>query len=85
MRFARSADRHGIPHDDIEYAVVNCVYESWMPDGPPFTVLYLGPNRAGNFLEVVLLEADDGTEVAIHAMKVQPKYEPLIEEVLSRD
>jgi hypothetical protein len=85
VKFAPSADKHGISHDDIEYVVAHCVYDSWLPDSPPFRTLYLGPNRAGNFLEVVLLESDDGTEVAIHAMRMQAKYEPLIEEVLTRE
>lgn len=39
-------------------------------------VLYLGWNRAGDMLlEIVVLHFDDGRVMAIHAMKMQPRYE----------
>ncbi|MGY6499314.1 MAG: hypothetical protein ACXIVQ_00235 [Acidimicrobiales bacterium] len=41
-------------------------------------VLYLGPDRAGRLLEVVSVARDDGTEIAIHAMAMRPKYEPFL-------
>jgi hypothetical protein len=37
--------------------------------------LYLGWNRAGDtLLEVVALHFDDGRDMVIHAMKMQPRY-----------
>jgi hypothetical protein len=47
-------------------------------DGPPWRVLYLGPDRAGNVLEIVAIERDDGSELAIHAMKIRRVYEKLL-------
>lgn len=47
-------------------------------DAPPWRVLYLGPDRAGNLLEVVILERDDGSELAIHAMKMRKQYQHLL-------
>ncbi len=41
-------------------------------------VLYLGPDRAGNLLEVVLVLRDDGTEIVIHAMRMRRIYEPFL-------
>ncbi len=39
-------------------------------------MLYLGWSRAGDTLiEVVVLHFDDGRDMAIHAMKMQPRYE----------
>lgn len=38
-------------------------------------MFYLGPDRAGNLLEVVSVLRDDGTEIAIHAMRMPAKYE----------
>ena len=44
-------------------------------------VLYLGPDRAGNLLEVVSLHLADGSELAIHAMPMRPMYEPLLRDL----
>ena len=41
-------------------------------------MLYLGPDRAANLLEVVSVLRDDGTEIVIHAMRMRPKYEPFL-------
>lgn len=37
-------------------------------------VLVLGPDRAGNQLELAALVADDGTVVVVHAMPMRAKY-----------
>jgi len=34
--------------------------------------------RAGQLLEVVTVVRDDGSELAIHAMKMRPKYQRLL-------
>ncbi len=41
-------------------------------------VLYLGPDRAANLLEVVAVMREDGSEVVIHAMRMRAKYEPFL-------
>lgn len=41
-------------------------------------MLYLGPDRAGNLLEVISVGRDDGTEIVIHAMRMRTKYEPFL-------
>jgi hypothetical protein len=43
------------------------------------TRLYLGPARDANLLEVSTIVREDGSEVAIHAMRMRPKYLPLLE------
>lgn len=40
---------------------------------------YLGPGRDGNLLEVVTVTRANGSEFAIHAMKVRRKYHGLLE------
>ena len=40
--------------------------------------LYLGPARSGELLEVVTIVRDDGSELAIHAMRMRPKYRKLL-------
>jgi hypothetical protein len=71
-----SARRHQIAEADIAHAVAHCVYSGQIddPESPPWRILYLGPDRATNMLEVVVIERDDGTEIAIHAMKMRKKY-----------
>lgn len=44
------------------------------------TRLYIGPSRSAELLEVVTILRDDGSELAIHAMKMRPKYRPLLPE-----
>ena len=41
--------------------------------------LVLGPDTAGNLLEVVVLISSEGDEMIIHAMPMRPKYRKLLE------
>jgi hypothetical protein len=58
-----SAHKHGIADEDIE---------------DDDTRLYLGPSRSADLLEVVTIVRDDGSELAVHAMKMRPKYRRLL-------
>lgn len=80
MRFAGSAWKHDVSQEDIEHAVANPIFEG-PPAGeePPYRVFLIGPDTASNLLEIVLVELDDGEDLAIHAMKLRDKYLPLIE------
>jgi len=61
-----SARRHQIPDDDIVHALEHAV--AWVKlDDDPVRYLLGGPNRAGNLLELVVLDVEDG-ELVIHAM-----------------
>jgi hypothetical protein len=42
------------------------------------TRLYLGPAMNADLLEVVTIVRDDGSELAIHAMRMRPKYKRLL-------
>ena len=42
------------------------------------TRLYLGPARSGDLLEVVTIVRADGSELAIHAMRMRPRYQRLL-------
>ena len=56
----RSAFKHGVAEEDLRHAIDNAL--RWFdldPDSDP-PVLAIGPDRAGNLLEVIVLElADD--------------------------
>ena len=70
-----SARKHGIHHLDINHAVEHALATGEQDDGK---VLYLGPDRAGNMLEVVSVLRDDGTEIVIHAMPMRKRYESFL-------
>jgi len=60
---------------DIEHAVSNAIA---IDDQDNDSRLYLGPARSADLLEVVTVIKDDGTELAIHAMRLRPRYRPLL-------
>jgi len=70
-----SARKHGISDEDIEHATKHAMAIDEQDDD---TRLYLGPSRAAEPLEVVTIVRDDGSELAIHAMKMRPKYQRLL-------
>jgi hypothetical protein len=70
-----SARKHGVVETDISHAVEHAVAVGDQDDGK---VLYLGPDRAGNLLEVVAVVRDDETEVVIHAMPMRRIYESFL-------
>lgn len=72
-----AARRHGIADEDIKHAAT---YAMAIEDHDDDTRLYLGPARNAELLEVVAIVRDDGSELAIHAMKMRPKYQPLLPE-----
>lgn len=79
MGRSRASARADIPFEDMLSAVDNRVYEAAVEDaGPPWRVLYIGPDRAGELVEVIVIERDDGTELPIHARTMHPGYAALI-------
>ena len=81
MDIAESARKHqqedGFTDEDITHAVELALYVA--EDGEdPDMVLYIGPDLAGRLLEVVTVVRNDGSEIAIHAMKMRAKYEQLL-------
>jgi hypothetical protein len=70
-----SARKHGIADEDIEHAMRHALA---IDDQDDDSRLYLGPTRSADLLEVVTILRDDGSELAIHAMKMRPKYRRLL-------
>ena len=71
-----SARKHGVDDDDLQQAIeFHSVVLGYAGED---RVLYLGPDTAANMLEVIALRRDDGSELVIHAMRMQRKYEPLL-------
>jgi hypothetical protein len=67
--------------DDIEHAVQLAAAD----DEHGQSASTLGPDQAGNMLEVVSVVREVSTEVVIHAMKMRPIYEPLVRETGDAD
>lgn len=77
MDIHSSARKHGVDEADMEHAVATAlaVLDEENDEGIQQT-LYLGWDRAFDcLLEVVVLHFDDGRAMAIHAMKMQSRYE----------
>jgi hypothetical protein len=70
-----SARKHGIADEDIEHATAQAMA---IEDQDDDTRLYIGPSRRADLLEVVTIVRDDGSELAIHAMQMRPKYQRLL-------
>ena len=70
-----SARKHGIADEDVRHAAANAMS---IDDQEDDTRLYLGPARDADLLEVVTIVRDDGSELAIHAMRMRPRYRSLL-------
>jgi N-acetylmuramic acid 6-phosphate (MurNAc-6-P) etherase len=69
VEIADNARKRGVADEDIEHAVRNAIRVVSQGDRD----LYIGADRTGRLLEVVVLD-DDGQPVAIHAMALRPKF-----------
>ena len=77
MEIHRSARRHGVDDRDITHAVHHALTTDDAGEDPD-RWLVLGPDRAGNLLEVVVLVTAEGRRLAIHAMAMRRTYRRLL-------
>lgn len=77
MRIHGSARKHGVADEDILHAIDHALVIEDIGEDPD-RWLVLGPDRATNMLEVVVLTTVEGTQLAIHAMGMRPTYERLL-------
>lgn len=77
MEVHASARKHGVDDDDIVHATIHALLVEDAGEDPD-RWLVIGPDRAGNLLEVVLLTTVEQTELAIHAMPMRPKFRRLL-------
>ena len=78
MEVYASARKHGCTDDDVDHAVHHLVINDLGDDDSPYRLLVIGPDRAGNVLEIIVLIFDDERRMAINAMPIRPKYLPLL-------
>jgi hypothetical protein len=72
-----AARKHGVADEDILHAIDHALAIEDIGEDPD-RWLVLGPDRAINMLEVVVLITSEGTQLAIHAMPMRPIYERLL-------
>lgn len=73
MRVTESASRHGISEADILHAYTNAVRLVEIEQHGEERLIVIGPDRAGNWLELVAMPADDADRI-IHADRLRPKF-----------
>lgn len=78
MEIHSSAHRHGVVEEDMLHAIEHSLVVDDLGDDPN-RWLVLGPDTAGNVLELVVLISEEGDEIIIHAMPMRPKYRRLLE------
>ena len=76
MEVLRSGFRHGVEDQDIQHALRTALLVEEIDDDPT-RYLVLGPDRAGNMLELIVLDRPQGPAV-MHAMTMRAKYLPLL-------
>ena len=74
MQIHTSANKHGLTDGQIRHAWNNAIgfFTIDADTGPPKS-LCIGPDPAGNLLEILYLELDN-TELLIHAMPLRPVF-----------
>lgn len=82
MEVYESGRKHGVHDADIHHAVEHAMV---VADGEDDKVLRLGPDRAGNLLEIVSVLRADDTEIVIHAMAMRHMYDWLLEQMRDTD
>ena len=71
VQIHRSVRKHDCRDADILHAMELALLVAQTGDDK---VLYLGPDRAGNLLEVLTLIREPTVEIVIHAMRMRPQY-----------
>ena len=73
-----SARRHGVADQDILHAIEHALAIEDAGEDPD-RWLIIGPDTAGNLLEVVVMITAESNQIAIHAMPMRDKYARLLE------
>jgi uncharacterized DUF497 family protein len=73
-----AARKHGVADEDIDHAIDHAIVIEDAGEDPD-RWLVIGPDRAANLLEVVVMTTVEGTQLAIHAMALRAKFRGLLE------
>ena len=80
LEIHETALKHGISNLDIHHVCANSsdIFELDQ-ESDEIKILIIGPDSAGNFLEVIGLEINDQSLLIIHAMKIRKSMVNLLE------
>ncbi len=79
MEIHPSAAKHGVVESDVVHAVEHEIVSVDLdPDADPPKILVIGPDSAGNLLEIIVLVLADDWLIAIHAMKLRRQFHDLL-------
>ncbi|MHB8694893.1 MAG: hypothetical protein ACYDHH_26975 [Solirubrobacteraceae bacterium] len=78
MEIHGSARKHGVVDADINHAIDHALAIEDAGEDPDRWLL-IGPDRAGNLLEVVVMITVEDARLVIHAMPMRAKYRRLLE------
>jgi hypothetical protein len=79
LRVARSALKHGCSIETISHANDMATYGDVLdPDDDPPKLLIIGPDEAGNFLELIGADLAGGDRLIWHAMRCRAEYLQLL-------
>ncbi|MFM7044829.1 MAG: hypothetical protein ACKOYG_04675 [Ilumatobacteraceae bacterium] len=74
-----AAHKHGVTRTQIDHAADHLlVLADLDPDSDPPKVLIIGPDAAGNLIELVALVLRHDELLVIHAMRLRPQFFPLL-------
>jgi hypothetical protein len=75
LRVHGSALKHGCSIEDISHAIDMALYENVLePDNDPPKLLFIGPDHAGNLLELIGGELANDVLLIWHADRCRPAY-----------
>ena len=75
MRIGEPARKHGVSDADIWHSLRTAIRKIDMDDD---LTMLIGPARDGTPLEIGVLDPNGEDPVIIHAMRLRPKFYPLI-------
>ena len=77
MEIHESARKHGVADPDILHAIDHALALEDAGQDPDRWLL-IGPDNAGNLLEVVIMITTEGNQLVIHAMPMRDQYRKLL-------
>jgi len=77
VKIHSTARKHGVADEDIVHAIDHAQAIEDIGEDPD-RWLVLGPDRAANMLEVVVLTTVENDQLAIHAMPMRSIYQQLL-------
>ena len=79
MEIHNSAYKHGLGGEEIFHAVRHAITVIDLePEADPPKVPAIGPDSAGNLLEIIWLELAGESQIVIHAMALRPVFWELL-------